>query len=58
MHLSVVRNAADIHNRAAQRIARKMPCNVADEWIYPPLEEAHKDAGVCTLCTVWRRDRT
>ena len=37
------------HNRAARRIARKMPYKVGEVWIYPPLEEAREDAGVYTI---------
>jgi len=37
------------HNRAARRTTRKMPCEVGEMWIYPPLEEATEDAGVRTI---------
>jgi len=37
------------HNRAAGRIARKMPYKVREESICPPLEEAREDAGVHTI---------
>jgi hypothetical protein len=37
------------HNRAARRIANKMPHKVGDDWIYPPLEEAQEEAGLYTI---------
>jgi len=37
------------HNRAAQRIVRKMPCKVEEEWMHLPLEEAREDVAVYTI---------
>jgi len=47
------------HNRAARRIARKMPCKAGEVWICPPLEEAREDARVSTIqnCVEKRQNR-
>jgi len=50
---------ASFHDRAARRIARKMPYEVGEVWIHPPLEEAREDAGVHTIqhCAEKRQNR-